>query len=413
MTKRLRKDGRIVRKGGKLARERCRTQCCGPGPSDEFYLARRCDIVYPPPVPLPIPPEVPPDILIQATYFCSGESCEIEGGRLILYGGYCYMVVGSGRNQPPPCEDKALAQRYILSQFDPVPPIADPLHLTCKPPGSLCDEECIPQAPPGSCCFPSNIPCASQSDRNPECWPCDCPSFHKYALVATWNHEFDEFDQFGVQQIRLRSSGNIAVQYECEFDEFGGVRVVATGSGGVNRACTVFPPCTGACDGVPYVGPPEMETVDFLRFGDVPRALLDRQQLVGYCAGQRTCAGCDMGFQGVNPPEHPCSCQSTRPDPDIPGDHCISTTQATQEANCYGGRLVTGGRVSTVFVNNVTWYTWSTNFQWAWVPLVRCADDPNPILAGAPLGRGGHRSTALTKGLIRSILDRFAPRSAA
>lgn len=374
----LRTPGSLLRyrhEDGSWGFSRCRQRCCT---SAFYYLAVRCDIRYRPPVPLPIPEEVPTHILIPGPWGCPGDTCEIEGERLVLYGGYCYVVspAGAGEYQEPPCDDRPLAMRIAESERPQGVPVVLHAQLTCKPRGDTCNEDCIPIAEPGSCCSPQN--CSNDPGRN-ECYPCDCPTFKRFGLVMQWSARYTTRGPGAcLPEFDVRNSGSTTAIYDC--DELPGLLVSLNGT--VTRSCEAGPGMPDWCPLVEYSGPPQQpDGYGSLRFGDVPAFLAMVETRYLDASGAISCnAGYETIVPSVTAPPtgRPCVGGETR------DDSCQSGDSWALSSNCYGGTYSASGTGASNAEPGCTRFTYTTSIAWAWVPLVRCADAPDPLLDVPP-----------------------------
>lgn len=218
MPKLLRKLGKRLRVGGKLARSGCTDRCCGA-----FYKAIICEPVA----------GAPSLILIRKPFRCQGETCELNGGRIVIYSGQCYRVVEIPNTyQEPPCDDRLLAETVRLSDFPPddQPPVVT---VSCKPLESTCDDPtCVP---PGECCIVNTQPvsCDQVPVENRPCTPCndagECECGDTYYLSMRWNtidRSFAPSFYGGELLEELLSSGTFSVLYEC--NQNGATRITVT-----------------------------------------------------------------------------------------------------------------------------------------------------------------------------------------
>lgn len=171
-------DGRLVLDDGRIVLGHALDPCCCDG---EYYFAVRCDVRYPPPFPLPIPDTIPAAILIPAPFHCPGEACEINGLRVVVYGGYCYVVEETDEPMAEPCDDRLRARRYARSDLpEEAPPIADPGDVRCQPLGATCGDDCLPEV---ECCLAS-APCEGCPPAEPGCY---CPPYGRALCVVEWS----------------------------------------------------------------------------------------------------------------------------------------------------------------------------------------------------------------------------------
>lgn len=353
--------------------------CCAPS---LFYLATRCDLVYQPlPLPLPVPDTVPARILIPAPYKCYGESCEIDGGRLVRYGDYCYVVDSLTNHQPEPCHDRLEARKYRLDDFDPVPPIARREDINCALPGAWCDTDCLPMAAPGSCCYETS-PCGP--DGPTPCEPCGCPRYHRWALRVDWE---------GWSKTRHNETSRTFGCNECDLQAYASTRGVVIGvyecTSEVDyrllwHTASSRYDCVVGCDSGSYLAsecarrralydsiPWEQVMAIVGSFGVSPRLIM------AIVADMASAPSVNSQFAGIALPEPGVCDLVAEPSP----AECMITSIETRiRANCFGGQLTARGwqmlrddpRCAGV-PHPCRLGDGALTIRWSWIPLVRCA----------------------------------------
>lgn len=366
--------------------------CCGPGTPTRYYWARRCDVVYPPPVPLPIPEGVPSDILIPVPFGCAGEACEIEGLRVVAYRGYCYIVVEDDQeSEVPGCEGRLLALRVRIEDMgDPPPPVVDPAEIICKDPGAECvQSDCIPVAPPGSCCLPSFDDECNPDDPRGECNPCECPRFARYLFVMQWVVEADTWGPLfdgGEHTGRLRTNGTITLLADCT----SGVPVYTPG-GAYSYSLRHFVIGQEIYD-VEYSGPPSDDAGPVSvagglneprEFGRVPaNALLNLSASVSIFDGTAATGCSPCTTYGVW--SSGCECVD---DNGAPGNSCEGPSTTSASASCWGGEFTHSGETGSEFEPGHVRHRYQGTYRWWYIPLLRCTDDDGFAASGLRAAR--------------------------
>ena len=399
MPYRLRKNRKRLRRNQKRARSGCRARCCGPGPQDLYYWAVRCDIYLGEPIP-EIPADVPLSILIPVPYSCGEESCEIEGLRLVIYGGYCYVVMEEpGQYQTEPgCTDRLLARRFREDFFPPpAPPIVDPADITCKERTATCENsECIPVAPPEACCPAGGEPCTPESRP---CDPCDCPRFSKYALRVTWEGAASLRDADDNHTATYITRGTFTALFDCTSGQ-----LVVTGGG------TGFVGYTSGGPDGPGFPSPEPITVfplTFLQsnaFGHIPRNVIALAETAGIADGSGSATYNPQAFLSIYAyPGQPCNEDYLYPRDNSSID---GFSHAALTASCLGGDGEQSGSGAYIGTPNIIRNQHQSTIRWTWVPLVACPQDPNPFIGGSPHG-GRNAAVPLTRATLRKMLTKF------
>lgn len=215
---------RIVLNGRKIALAvvACFNRCCAPSTWNRADLCNDGDA----------PPEIPRRITFPTGFTCL-DGCQISGGRLIIYRGYCYFVVsGPGEVQCQGPRDKPA--EYPAPYFGAT--VVTWAELVCKPLASTClDQSCLP-VEPGCCTRPVTGPCGVPQ-------LCNLPKKFRITHTAFYRWRSTVYDDPGACAglfvcEEATTEVNAWAEYACDennIDNLGQSTPVLTNSGGFIR----------------------------------------------------------------------------------------------------------------------------------------------------------------------------------